>query len=175
MDSSASHYVEIGIGGGAIHVALVAEYICGTPKVLDVGTLHLLQGIVGDSFHASFIFLDGIALVNEVNVVEAEVLNAQFLHDLEASVHLVLGALYGILCLVPLIGASLATELVGRSLAQRVPPCHGELQPIFHLLAHYDLLGVIIVECHRVLAFSSLEGNLTNLWKILFCHNTKIF
>ena len=103
--------------------------------------------------------------------MEAEVLDAEFVHDFKTSVHLVLCTLHGIVCLIPLVGAGLSAKLVSTGTTQCVPPSHGELQPFFHFLAHHDLLGVIIVESHYVLTFLSFERNLTGKRKILFCHS----
>ena len=133
--------------------------------------LHLLQGIVGNSLHASLVFLNGITLLNEVYIVEAEVLNAQFVHNLEAGIHLVLGTLNGISSLVPLVAAGLTAKGVCAGLSQRMPPGHGELQPVFHLLAHHYTLRLIIVESHHVLTLFSLERNLACKGEILFSHS----
>ena len=103
--------------------------------------------------------------------MEAEVFDAQLLHYLKSGVHLVLGTLHGIVGLVPLIRAGLSAKLVGRCAAEGMPPCHGKLQPVFHLLSHDHLLGVIVVESHHVFALRSFERNLSYLRKILFCHN----
>ena len=176
LHDSTGNNVEVGIGRGSVHVTLVAEDIGCSPEILDVGILlHLLQRIVGDSFHASFVFSDGSPLFNEVNIVEAEVLDAQLVHDFEACIHLVLGALNGIVGLVPFVAAGLSAKGVTRSLSQRVPPCHSELQPVFHLLAHYHALRLIVVERHYILTVLSFERNLTGKRKIFFhCYHAPL-
>ena len=174
LNDSASYYVEVGVGRSTISIALVTEYVCGTPEQLDVGELlHLLLSVVSDSLHASLILLNGVTLFYEVNIVEAEVLDTQFIHDLEASIHLILSALNSVTCLVPLIRTGLTTELVCRSATQCVPPSHCELQPILHLLSHHDLLRLVVVESHYILTVLSFERNLTGKRKILFCHKFK--
>ncbi len=85
-------------------------------------------------------------VLDQVDVVEAVVADAQLLHDFEAGVSLLTGAAVGALALVPLVGTGLAAERVGRSLAQGVPPGHRELEPVLHGLAHDHALGVIIME-----------------------------
>ena len=172
LHNGTGHNVEVGIGRGTVHIALVAEDVGCAPEVLDVGVLlHLLQSVVGDSLHASLILLNGSTLLNEVYIMEAEVLDAQLVHDLEAGVHLVLGTLHSVIGLVPLVAAGLTAKGVTAGLSQGVPPCHGELEPVLHLLTHHHALGLVVVECHHVLTVFSLEGNLACKGEILFCHN----
>ncbi len=174
LHSSTGDNIEVRIGGGTVHIPSVTKHIGGSPKKLDVGTLHLLKSIVGDGLHAGFIFINSRSLVNKIHIVEAEVLDAQLVHDLEASVHLVLCPLDRIRSLVPLVVSGLATELVTARLTECVPPSHGEFEPILHLLSEDYSLRVIIMKRQRVLAFHTLERNLTDLREIFFCHNTII-
>ena len=171
LHGSAGHHVEVGIGGSTVHVTLVAEHVGRAPKQLHAGFLHLHLGIVGDGLHAGLIFCDGVALGHEVDVVEAEIFDAELVHDFKACIHLVFGALHGIFCLVPLVAAGGAAKLVAGGIAQCVPPGHGKLQPVFHLLSADLLLGVIVVESHWIFTCCSFERNLADLWKILFCHS----
>ena len=113
LQGSASHDVEVGIGGCAVHVALVREHVGCAPEQLDVRALHLLEGVVGDGFEVSLVFVDVVRRIDEVDVVEAEIFYAELLHYLEASVHLVLGTLESVVSLVPFVGAWLSSELVG--------------------------------------------------------------
>ena len=174
LDGGAGHNVELRVGGGAVHVALVAKHVGGSPQVLDAGLLHLLQQVVRDVLQAGFILGNVVAVLDEVDVVEAEILDAQFLHDFEAGVGLGTGTAVGALAFVPGIAAGLSAEGVGRCLTQRVPPGHGKLEPLLHGLAHDYAVSVIIMECKRILAFCSLEGNLSDGGKILFYHNLLI-
>ena len=172
LHNCAGYYVEVGIRGGAVHVALVAEDVGRAPEQLDVGELlHLLEGIVGNDLHALFVFLDGGTLLDEVHVVEAEVVNAQLVHQLEACIHLVLGPLDGALGLFPLIGAGLTAELVAAGLSQCMPPGHSELQPVLHFLSHHNALGLVVVEGHHVLTLFALKGDFSDKREILFFHN----
>ena len=148
----------------------MAEHIGCAPKKLDVSAAHLFQSIVGYGFHISLVLVYIICRLDKVHIMEAEILNTELLHYLESGIHLVLCTLHGIVCLVPFIRACAATKLVARCIAKCMPPSHCVLQPIL-LLSHYHLFGLIVVECHYVLAFWSFERNLSNLWKILFCHS----
>ena len=104
LNDSTSYDVEVRVGRSTVGITLVTKDISGTPKQFDVGELlHLLLSIVGDGLHALFILSDGGSLLNEVYIVEAEVLNTQLIHDLEASVHLILGPLNRAFSLVPLV------------------------------------------------------------------------
>jgi len=143
--------VEVGVGGSAVHVALVAEYVCSTPQELDTGLGLLLLRVLYDSLHVGLVLLGSGGLVDKVYIMEAVVLETDLLHDLEACVHLVLGPLESGSALVPGEGLGAAAELVAALGAEGVPPCQGELQPVLHLLAGYDLLGVIVMKCKRVL------------------------
>ena len=117
LDGGTCHNIEIGIGGGTVHVTLVAKHVGSAPQQLDTRCLHLLQGIVGNSLHAGFILLDGIGLLNEVHIVEAEILDAQLLHDFKTGIHLVLGTLNRVLGFVPFIGTGLSAKLVSAGLS----------------------------------------------------------
>ena len=131
----AGHYVEVGIGGGSVHVAGVAEYVGGAPEILDACLGHLLLEVGHDFLHVGLVFLDGGGLAHKVYVVEAEILYAEFLHDFEACVGFVLRCLHGIGGGVPGELLCAAAELVAAFGAQCVPPCHGKLEPVFHFLA----------------------------------------
>ena len=102
--------------------------------------------------------------------METEIANAQFLHDFKTGIHLVFGALQGVLGFVPFIGTGLSTKLVSAGLPQCVPPGYGEFEPVFHLLTHDHAFGIIIVECHDILALGSLIRDFANPGKILFTH-----
>ena len=172
LHGSASHYIEVGIGGSTVHIALVAEYVGSTPEQTDVvGGSHLFERIVGNGLHVGLVFVDIVGGVDEVHIVEAEIVDAQLLHDFKACVHLVLGALQSAVGLVPLVGACLSAKLVTACAAQSVPPRHCELQPVLHFLTCNYFVLVVVVKSHRVLAGSALKGDFANLWKILFCHN----
>ena len=147
----------------------------GAPEVLDAGLLLLLHQVVGDVLHAGLVLGDVLAVLHQVDVMEAIILDTQLLHDLEAGVRLGLGTAVRALALVPLIAAGLAAEGVAGGLAQGVPPGHGELEPILHLLAADDLLGIVIMESEGVLGLRTLEFDFPNTREVLFvCHNVSV-
>ena len=102
--------------------------------------------------------------------METEILDAQLLHDFKTSIHLVLGALQGVLGFVPFIGTGLSAKLVSAGLPQGMPPGYSEFEPVFHLLAHDHAFGIIVMERHHILALGSLIRDFANLGKILFTH-----
>ncbi len=55
----ACHHVEVRVGGGAVHVAPVAEHVCRAPEVLDVRALHLALDVCHDLLDVFLVFLDG--------------------------------------------------------------------------------------------------------------------
>ena len=57
LDNGACYYVEVRVGGCAVHVALVAEYVGGRPEKLDSGLLHLHLEVIGDSCKISLVLL----------------------------------------------------------------------------------------------------------------------
>ncbi len=146
----ACHNVEVGIGGGAVHVAAVAEYVGCAPQVLDAGRGHLFLQVSNDFFHAGFIVVYVAEVADKVGVVEAEVFDAEFLHHLEAGVGFLLGYGHGVGAFVPweLLGA--CAKLVASFGAQCVPPCHCEFEPFLHGLAEDDTLGVVVAVCEGI-------------------------
>ena len=174
LDSSPGDNTELRVGGGPIHISLMSENIGCTPKEFDASGFHLLERIVGDDPHALLIFGDGGSFLDEIHIMEAEVLDTQFLHDLESGVHLILCPLYRITRLIPLVLTCLSAELVAAGLAKGVPPCHGEFQPILHPLSEHHAIRLIIMERQWTLALWSLEGNLSNLREILFHDNDNL-
>ena len=169
LDGGTGYHVEVRIGGGTVHVTRVAEYVGRTPQQLDACFGLFLFQVSHDFLHVRFVFFNRVCFVAEVYIVEAVIFDTDFLHDFEACVSLVLSSLY-------LVGVSFpgellraASELVAAFSAQRVPPSHGEFQPVFHLLSHYHSFGVIITESQRVLAFYTFEFDFTDTRKILFC------
>ena len=168
LHGCAGNYIKIGIGGCSVHVALVSEYIGCAPEKFDSAFLHLCEGIVGNRLHPGFILFDGVGFFHKVHIVEAEILDAEFFHDFETCIHLVLGALQGVGGLVPLIASCLSAELVAGSLPEGMPPCHRKLVPVLHLPAEHNTLSVIIMERKGILAFGSFERDSADFGKVLF-------
>ena len=101
LDHGAGCDVEIRVGGGAVHVALVTEDVGGAPKELDAGLGLLLLEVSDDLLEIGLILLDGGGLVDEVYIVEAIVSDTELLHDLETGVDFLLGLCNGIRSFVP--------------------------------------------------------------------------
>ena len=160
--------VEVGVGRGAVHVAGVAEDVGRAPQQAETRFGLFLLDVGDDFLQVLLVLLGGCRFVNQVDVVETEVLDAHLLHEFEAGIDLVAGTLHGRCTLVPgeLLGA--AAELVAAFGAEGVPPRHRETEPILHLAAAYDALGVIVMECERILRILALEGDFPYGGEILF-------
>ena len=172
LNGSAGHNVKVGIGGGTVHVTCMTEYVGSTPQQFDTCFLLLLLGVCNDGFQVCFVLFDCIGLVAKVNIVEAVIFDAHFLHELETSIHFILGSLQFIGITVPGEVFRSAAELVATLCTECMPPCHRELQPIFHLLAHDYFFRIVVAECHRILTFFAFEFDFSYSGKILFCcHN----
>ena len=113
LHDGAGHNVEVGVGGGAVHVALVAEHVGGAPQQLDARLGLLLLEIGHDFLQVLLVGLHVGRFGHEVHVVEAVVFDAELLHDFEAGVSLVFGGLQGIGGGVPGEGLRAGAELVG--------------------------------------------------------------
>ena len=154
----------------------MAEYVGSTPQQFDAGFCLFLLGIRYDFLQVGFVFFNGLGFFAEVYIVEAVVFDTHFLHEFKAGVHFVLGSLNLVSLTVPGEFLCSATELVTTFCAKSVPPCHGELQPFAHFLTHDYFIGIVITECHRVLALFTFEFNLSYSGKILFCcHKNLMF
>ena len=165
----AGHYVEVGIGGCAVHVAAVAEHVGRAPEVLYARLGHQSLEVFGDFGHTALVFVDVGRVADEVHVVEAEILDAELLHDFEAGVSLLLGDCHGVLALVPGELLRSSAELVAALGAQCVPPCHGEFQPFLHGLAQHYALSVIVTIRHRIVRFRAFELDLPDVGEIFLC------
>ena len=167
----ACHHIKVGVGSRTVHVALVSKHVGRAPQEFDARLLLFLLGIGHHLLKVGLVLLDAAALAHEVHVVEAVVADTYLLHELEARVHLVLGSLQWLCGGIPgeVLGAS--AKLVTTLGTQRMPPRHGEAQPVLHLLAHDDLIRVVVAECHGVSTLASFVLNLTDSGEKFFCHD----
>ena len=83
--------------------------------------------------------------------MEAEVLGAELGEELERVVHLGERVVHrvGVLAVPRALGGAV-TEGVGERRVEGVPPCDAEAQPVLHLLAGDDFVGVIILEAESL-------------------------
>ncbi len=104
--------------------------------------------------------------------MEAIILYAHLLHELESGIHLVLSGLHRAGCGIPREGLCSSSELVGTFRTESMPPRHGEFEPLAHFLAEHNLVSVIITESHRIAAFPALKTDLADFREKFFvCHN----
>ena len=169
------NYIKIRICRSSVHIALVTEYVCCSPKKLDACLGLLLLEVCNNFLETSLILLNVRALVYQVYIMEAIVLDAHLLHELESCIDLILGRLYRARSTVPREGLCSATELIRALCAECVPPCHRELEPLGHSLAEDHLLCIIIAESHRVSALLAFKLNLVDSWEKFFCCHCFMF
>ena len=153
-------------GTCAIHETGIAEHIGSAPQALDAGFLHFLQNVIGDLIQTAVGFLDVSSLRNDIHIMEAEVLNTQLLHELEACIHLCLCMLHGAGNSAKGLVGSLTAEHISAAGAEVMPPCHCERQMLLHGLAHDDLLRIIELKCQRIIGCGTFIRNHRNVGKI---------
>ena len=171
LQHGAGRRIEVGIGRRTVHVAGMPENIGRAPKQLDSGFGLLPLGIGDDLLEIRLIFPGSRGFVHQIDIVEAVILDTYFLHELETGVHLGFGPLEGIRRLVPRKRFRAAAELVAAFGTERMPPCHRELEPVLHLLALHDPLGIVVAECHRIPRLLALELDFSYRRKITLCYH----
>ena len=157
-------------GGGAGHEARVGEQRGGVPQQLDAGGLHVLFDLVDDLVQILVGLAQGIAFRSDVAIVEAEVLNAELLEELEGVVDLGQGLILsiGVLAVPRTLGGT-STERIDQLLIEGVPPSDAETQPVLHLLAGNNLVGIVIMESQTLLR-SLFATDIRNLFDIPQTH-----
>ena len=89
--------------------------------------------------------------------MEAVVLDAQLLHEVEGEIHLSLGALDAVETEGLVHGV--AAEHIGTGGVAGVPPGQGEAELLGHGLAADDAVLVVVAEGEGVLGLGSLKGD----------------
>ena len=139
-------------GGGTGDEARVGEQRGGVPQQLDAGGLHVLLDLVDDLVQVGVSLTQGVAFRSDVAVMEAEVLGAELGEELEGVVDLgqSLVERVGVLA-VPRTVSGAGAERIDELLIEGVPPGDAEAQPILHLLAGDDAVGVVVMEGQALL------------------------
>ena len=158
-------------GGGTGHEARVGEQGGGVPQQLDAGGLHVLLDLVDDLVQVLIGLAQGVAFRGNVAIVEAEVLDTKLLEELEGVVDLGQSLILrvGVLA-VPRALSGARAERIDQFLVEGVPPCDAEAQPILHLLAGNDLVGIVIMEGQALLR-SLFAADVRNLVDIPQTHD----
>ena len=168
LDDGTRYYIEIGVRAGAVHITGVAEHVRRGPQQFDAGLVHFLFEVIGDGSEVGFVLFYRFALGDEIHVMETEIRDAEFLHDLESRIGFVFGDLQSVCPFIPRELLRSASELVAAFRTEGVPPSHSETHPLFHCFTGYDALSVIVVKRHRVLGLRAFKLDLTDLREILF-------
>ena len=123
----------------------MVEQVCRAPQELDAVFLHLLLDERHDGIQVGLEFAQACTLGRNVLVVEAEVFDAQLVHELKACQNAVARDLHGITAAEGLVLGARA-EHVGTLGAQCVPVGHGKFQVILHGASCDDLIGIVVAE-----------------------------
>ncbi len=162
------HTVEVGIGGGPVHVALVAEHVGGAPEQLDTGICHFLLYIGHDGFEVALILLQRISRIHQVHIVKAEIFNSDLLHKFKAGIDFLFGSFNHIVPIIPVEILALCSKRIAGFCAKGVPVCHCKFEPLFHLTTVNHLFRVIVAECQRIGTFLAFKFDLPYSGKIFF-------
>ena len=157
-------------GRGAGHEARVGEQGGGIPQQLDAGGLHVLFDLVDDLVQVLVGLTQGIAFRSDITIMEAEVLNAELLEELEGVVDLSQSLILsiGVLAVPRTLGGA-GAERIDQLLIESVPPSDAETQPILHLLAGNNLVGIVVMESQTLLR-SLFTTDIRNLFDIPQTH-----
>src|SRR5206468_1728609 len=109
------------------------------PKQADAALLLLLLCIGYNCLEALIIFLNVIAVVHQVHIMEAVVGKAHLGHELKGSVHLILCPLEGIGCLVPGEEVGAGTKGISSCAGEGMPVGTGKLKMLLHGLSRHYL------------------------------------
>ena len=170
LGAGVGHDVEVGVGTGAVHVARVAEEVGRAPEDLLARGVHFLLDVVGYRVEALFVGSQvGVAFLHQVHVVEAEVVQAEFIHNLEAGVDGVLRFLDRVAVAQPGVLGRAGAEGITAGVAQGVPPGHGELEVLGHGLAGYDLIFVVVLKREGVIGVLAFEFDPGDFTKVSHC------
>ena len=160
--SSICENVCTGRSACTVHITRVIEALCGAPQQLLAGSVLLFLAQVNDDSQLFVGFAQTAVFRREISVVEAVVVNAQLVHDLESSFYLCLCTCSDIITAPCLVGGA-AAEHVCAVTAHSVPPGQCELQLFPHGLAGDNLVRIIKLECQRILGILAFISNLRNV------------
>ena len=157
-------------GGSTGNEARVGEQGGGVPQQLDAGGLHVLFDLVDDLVQVLVGLAQGIAFRSDITIMEAEVLDAELLEELEGVVDLGQSLILsiGVLAVPRTLGGA-GAERIDQLLIERVPPSDAKTQPILHLLAGNNLVGIVVMESQTLLR-SLFTTDIRNLFDIPQTH-----
>ena len=148
----------------AVHEARVAEHVGGRPEAPDTGAFGLFEEVVGQLVEAAVRLVDvGGILRDDIRVVEAVILDAEFLHELNARIHLCLCMRHRAgLCAERLVRRARAEHIYAHG-TEIVPPCHCERKVLLHRLAEDHALRIIVFERQTIFTVSALVFDLRDI------------
>ena len=157
-------------GGSAGDEARIGEQRRGVPQQLDASGLHILFDAVHNLIEVGIGLAQGLAFRSDIAIMEAEVLSAQLGEELEGIINLGQGFVHRVGILAqPRTVSGADTEWVDQLLIEGVPPSNAEAQPILHLLAGDNAVGVVIMEAQTFL-WTVTAAHILNLVNIPQTH-----
>ncbi len=158
----------IGSGGTTAHVARVEEEARRSPQELRGIVRHQLLCVRDDLIEVLVGVAERRTVGGDVTVVKAEEGNLKLRRELEDPLHLDLREFHRVGDVVPRTDRRHGTEGIGAAAVHRVPVRHREAEVLLHRLAADLLVGVVVVERHRVPRVGTLVADIGNRREYLF-------
>ena len=146
----------------------MGEHISSSPQQLSSCGLHFFTKVIRNFIQRAAVGIKMPRLWAYICIVPAEVRHAQQLKHFKGHVRFDASTLHVVLW-VPRPFKGLATKGVTALPSKGVPVSHCKTQVLFHSFAHDNLIRIIVVEGHWIIAVWSLKGYFFNALKKL-CH-----
>jgi len=157
------------VGGGAVHEARVAEEVGGAPEELHAGGLLQLFRVGDDLVEVLVGLGEGLAFRRDVAVVERVEGGADLGEELEGGVHALERDGHGVFAAFPRAVDRAGAERIAAVATEGVPVSDGEAEVLRHRLAVDHFVGVIVLECKRVVGFRTIVSDLLYAGDEGFC------
>lgn len=132
--------------GGTSEEARVIEEVARVPEELNAGVLLVLLDTVHNLVEVGVRLAKRITLGGDVTIVEAEVLDAELLVELERVLHLRQREVHRIGDVVVGADGGAGAERIDEACIEGVPVRHREAEPLAHFLTCHNLVWLVVVE-----------------------------
>ncbi len=143
----------------AIHEARIAKHVRRCPQAFDACFVHLFLDVVGDDIKAFVGFFEGVSFWNEVDIMEAEVFDAELLHKFKACIYFGDGVFHRARDGAKIFVSGARSEHIRTCCAKIVPPSHGKVEMFFHGFAHDDALCIVVFKSKFIFGIATFIGN----------------
>lgn len=144
------------------------EQIGGAPQQLDAGVGLALLGNAHHVLEVVFVLADVVRIRRQVDVVKAVIRHAELGEEFERGIGLGFGTRQRGVAYVPRIRTRARAERIGAIAAEAVPVGHRKAQVFGHGLAGDLLVGVVHLECERVVRIAAFEADLADAGEVFF-------